>query len=309
MKSILQILIIISFLTITSQNLISQNTQKIEVLEHAYFNDIYPLDKASNHYAELKKLKATKSSDFQWMDTISFPRKMYNSYALALSQITPTYLTNEQFDFLIHTINYPANSSEQTRAELEFLLEWQEKRSQEDVDKVLKMAKIGYWPDINLLPSHLAYEENLKDLFYECLQVVGEECNHTNYPATSKLLQGVMNDMRKMEFKAKYFHLRARPYMIEKSLKPLQIMRSPSFASGHTLWAYMQAFTFSELIPEKREQFLKIAYELGLSREIMGVHYPSDEEMARQLAHRMISLMWQTGKFQEDFKLAKAEWK
>ncbi|MFK8164247.1 MAG: hypothetical protein AB8H12_17510, partial [Lewinella sp.] len=72
---------------------------------------------------------------------------------------------------------------------------------------------------------------------------------------------------------------------------------------------YIQAYTFSELMPERRKAFLNIAYELGESREIMGVHYPSDEEVARQLAHRMLMLMWHTGKFQKDFALAQEEWK
>ena len=146
-------------------------------------------------------------------------------------------------------------------------------------------------------------------LFFECQEVINENCTAKNYPHTAHLLKGIMNDMRLMEFAIKYQLLRARPYELDKRLEPLQIMGSPSFASGHTLWAYLQAFTFSELIPEKRSDFLAIAYELGLSREIMAVHYPSDEEAARQMAHRMLWLMWHTEKFQNDFQKAKTEWK
>jgi acid phosphatase (class A) len=84
-------------------------------------------------------------------------------------------------------------------------------------------------------------------------------------------------------------------------------MGAPSFASGHGIWAYVQAYTFSEMMPDCRKAFLDIAYELGEPREIMGVHYPSDEEVARQLAHRILLLMWQTDTFQKDFALAKEE--
>ncbi|MEL6277039.1 MAG: phosphatase PAP2 family protein, partial [Bacteroidota bacterium] len=139
-------------------------------------------------------------------------------------------------------------------------------------------------------------------------EVVGPECTPEKYPKTTHLLQGVMLDMRIMEFTVKYHLLRPRPYQLEQQLQPLQIMGSPSFASGHTLWAYIQAYLFSELMPGKRAQFLELAYEIGLSREIMGIHYPSDEEAARQLAHQMLSLMWKTTDFQVDFKVAKAEW-
>jgi acid phosphatase (class A) len=111
-----------------------------------------------------------------------------------------------------------------------------------------------------------------------------------------------------MEFAVKYHLFRARPYQLEPKLQPLREINSPSFASGHTLWAYIQAYTFGELIPGKRTAFVDLAYEIGHSREIMGVHYPSDEEAARQLAHRMLMLMWHTEKFQKDFKAAKEEW-
>ena len=112
-----------------------------------------------------------------------------------------------------------------------------------------------------------------------------------------------------MEFTVKYHLGRARPYHLEPKLDPLARMRTPSFASGHTLWAYIQAFTWSELIPEKRTEFLKLAYEVGESREIMGIHYPSDEEAARVLAHRMLQAMWENPEFRTDLDLAKAEWK
>ena len=242
------------------------------------------------------------------MDTIVFQKKLYNRYALTLKEATPTYLTQNQFNFLVGSVSFPANSSIQTRAELDYLLELQNNRSDNQVNRVMKLAKIGYWPDANFSKAHPNYKQNLKDLFFECREVVAESCTAANYPNTSTLLQGIMNDMRKMEFSVKYHLLRARPYQLEPKLEQLQTMGSPSFASGHTLWAYVQAYTFSELIPDRRKAFLDIAYELGESREIMGVHYPSDEEVARQLAHRMLLLMWHTDTFQKDFALAKEEW-
>ena len=95
---------------------------------------------------------------------------------------------------------------------------------------------------------------------------------------------------------------------MDTSLNPLAQMSTPSFASGHTLWAYIQAFVWSELIPEKRKQLLDLAYEIGESREIMGIHYPSDEEAARLLAHRMLVLMTENKKFRQDLDNAKKEW-
>jgi len=85
-------------------------------------------------------------------------------------------------------------------------------------------------------------------------------------------------------------------------------MKTASFASGHTLWAYMQAYLMGALIPEKRNEFLELAYEIGFSREILGVHYPSDEEASRKLAHQLLEQMWEKPAFIFDFYQAQLEW-
>ncbi len=277
--------------------------------QNSPISTIHPIEPAKNHYKTLQNLSSLPNNQLEAIDTLAFPPSMYNSYALAMSQSIPYYLTDNQFDFLKKSVAFPANSSAQTRAELGFLYDLQNKRTPKQVERVMQLAKIGYWPVADILSSHPFYKENLKHLFFECQEVIGDHCTAMNYPHTAKLLKGIMTDMRKMEFSVKYHLLRARPYEVDKRLKPLQVMGSPSFASGHTLWAYIQAYTFSELMPNKRADFLAIAYELGLSREIMAVHYPSDEETARQLAHSMLALMWQTEKFQNDFQKAQAEWK
>jgi len=227
---------------------------------------------------------------------------------LLFALAAPHYLSTSQVNFLVKSVNFPANSSTQTRGELDYLLGLQKSRTEEEIERVLVLAKVGYWPDANHVKTHRYYQKNLENLFFECTELVGSDCTAANYPKTSALLQGVMNDMRLIEFAVKYHLLRARPYQLEEKLEPLKKISSPSFASGHTLWAYIQAYTFGELMPERRNDFIDLAYEIGLSREIMGVHYPSDEEVARQLAHRMLLLMWHTEKFQADFLAAKVEW-
>ena len=302
--TILKSLFIYLSICLCGSILSGQSQQRQSELIHS----IQPIEHAMYHYETLQLLDSEVRSSHSWMDTIVFPPDLYNRYALTLKAAAPTYLTQSQVDFLVGSVSFPKNSSLQTRAELDYLLELQAKRSDGDVQRVMKLAKLGYWPDANFSDKHLSYKQNLEDLFFECQEVVGQNCTAENYPHTSKLLQGVMNDMRKMEYSVKYDLLRARPYQLEPKLEQLQTMGSPSFASGHTLWAYIQAYTFSELMPDRRKAFLDIAYELGESREIMGVHYPSDEEVARQLAHRMLMLMWHTDKFQQDFALAQEEW-
>nr|WP_299387576.1 phosphatase PAP2 family protein [Allomuricauda sp.] len=271
---------------------------------------IAPLEPVKAHYKTLQQLSAAPKPERADLDKISFPPSDYSSGTLIYTMVTPVYLTPSQVEKLKNSVQFPANSSDQTRAELDFLLEWQKKRTPAQVHRSSNvLAPIGYWPHAAQLQNHNRYEENMQHLFYEGRTVLGDRCTPENYPQTAKLMQGITRDMRIMEFTVKYHLLRARPYHLEPYLQPLARISSPSFASGHTLWAYIQAFAWSELVPAKREAFLNLAYEVGESREIMGIHYPSDEEAARVLAHKMLVSMWENPKFRQDLEKAKAEWK
>lgn len=277
--------------------------------QNSIFSSIHDIEPITKHYKELKQLSGEKREAYVAMDAIVYPTDNYLDFILVYASNKPHYLTSTQVDFISNSVNFPANSSEQTRAELYFLLELQNKRSEKQIERVMQLARIGYWPHKNYTTTDDRYESNEEDLFFMAGEVSGEKYNAKDFPKTAILLKGVMHDTRLIEFVVKFNLLRARPYHLDKNIKPLQEIPTPSFASGHTLWAYIQAYTLSELVPEKRAEYLALAYEIGLSREIMGVHFPSDEEVARQISHKMLQLMWHTEKFQKDFKAAKKEWK
>ncbi|MEM6542750.1 MAG: phosphatase PAP2 family protein [Bacteroidota bacterium] len=276
--------------------------------QDSMISNIHDIEPIGNHYKALQRLSPEKRVDFSSMDTIAYPTDKYLDFLLVYALNQPKYLTEGQVNFLSRSVAFPANSSEQTRAELDFLLDLQNKRTESGNARVLQLAGIGYWPHKNYTKTHRGYSENESELFFMAEEVMGKNKLTVNYPKTLELLKGVMNDTRHIEFAIKFDLLRARPYHLDTNIKPLREIPTPSFPSGHTLWAYIQAFTLSELIPEKRDEFIGLAYEIGLSREIMGVHFPSDEETARQITHRMLTLMWHTEKFQNDFNAAKEEW-
>ena len=266
------------------------------------------LAEISGHYKTLQQFSASQNSERGAMDTVDYPPSEFGS-AIVYLLVKPFYLSESQVKTLTESVTFPANSSDQTRMELDYMLDLQQSRTPEQIKRVEFLAHIGYWPSVNLLPSHLSYEQNLKDLFFEAREILGEEVNASNFPKVSKLLQGVMQDMRIMEFATKYKLLRPRPYHLEPKLQSLAKINSPSFPSGHTLWAFIQAFTWSELIPEKQKEFISLAEEIRRSREVMGIHYPSDNEASRQIAYRMLQYYFRNENFKKDFQEAQTEWK
>jgi acid phosphatase (class A) len=271
-------------------------------------NEIRKLAPVSNHYKELQAHSSAPNPQRAWMDTVNYPVTEYGS-SIVFLLVKPYYLSEAQVKSLSESEKFPSNSSDQVRKELDYLLELQAKRTPEQTKRVQFLGDIGFWPQINLISNHKSYEQNLKDLFFEGREVLGENINSKNFPKLSKLLAGVMQDMRVMEFQIKYKSFRPRPYHLEPKLAPLTRINSPSFVSGHTLWAFVQAFTWSEVVPERENDFIALAEELRRSREIMGIHYPSDNEAARQVAFKMMQNYFQNETFKKDLKDAIAEWK
>ncbi|HYF71132.1 MAG TPA: phosphatase PAP2 family protein [Ohtaekwangia sp.] len=275
---------------------------------HPGYSQKFVMAEVSGHYKTLQQKSSKPNPVRSFMDTINYPATAYGS-SIVYVLVKPYYLSDIQVKNLTQSVTYPANSSDQVRAELDYLLDLQEKRTPEQVKRVEYLANIGYWPSINMIPSHVSYEQNLSDLFFEGSALFGEQINARNFPKVSKLLQGIMQDMRVMEFTIKYNLFRPRPYHLEPKLQALAKINSPSFASGHTLWAFLQAFTWSEIIPEKQKDFIALAEEIRRSREIMGIHYPSDNEASRQIAFSMLKYYFKNVQFKKDFHAAKKEWK
>ncbi|HEX6222944.1 MAG TPA: phosphatase PAP2 family protein [Chryseolinea sp.] len=267
----------------------------------------HKLSPVSDHYKALQQFSGKPDSFRAWMDTIRYPPAEYGSSIVYLL-VKPYYLSDDQVNTLTEGVKFPANSSDQVRKELDYMLDLQAKRTPEQIARITFLGDIGYWPSINQIPSHQQFEQNLKDLFFEGRELMGENINAKNFPKISKLLQGVMHDMRVMEFTVKYRLLRPRPYHLEPKLQPLMKISSPSFASGHTLWAFIQAFTWSEVVPKQQQQFIALAEEIRRSREIMGIHYPSDNEASRLIAYKMMQYYFQNDSFKNDLAEAIGEW-
>lgn len=251
-----------------------------------------------NHYQQIGSLSPAPMADKKQLDEIKFPK---TKYAWLIWYLAPDYISKAQINKLLLAVKPPANSSQQTQAELDFLLDLQTNRTKEQTAEILRMHEIVYIPMLGM--------QSDEDLFFECYELFGKDFDPSIYPHTKKLLHNSMKGMRVLEFTAKNHFMRARPRQLEAALTPLAKMGTSSFASGHTLWAYLQAYLFAELIPHKRKDFLDLAYTIGYSRELLGVHYPSDEEASRKLSHAMLKIMWENPQFKQDFVLAQQEWK
>lgn len=278
----------------------------IGIVPSGFCQSFHPLEPVSRYYKTYGELSDRPNPERAWMDTITFPWSEYSPNAITNSLVRTVYLKPDDEAKLPGLIHPPANSSNHTRAELDYLLSLQNSRTKEQINRAEYIANIGSWFNI-LNPADPDYDENRKQLFY-IAESVGDWYNYKNFPATAQLLLNCIQDIRVTEFRLKWAFKRSRPYHLEPRLHPLTRINSPSFASGHSLWAFTEAYIFSEIIPEKRDAFLKMADEVRWSRELMGIHYPSDNEASRVIGWYLLKYWYNNPQFVADLKKAKIEW-
>ena len=218
--------------------------------------------------------------------------------------IKPYYLDQVKLeDFQIP--DPPANSSAQTRAELNYLLQLQQQRTKLDEESSMYMAGVYY--SLKTKPGDSTYSYYRQNLFHVG-RSIGNWFNPTDLPLTADLIAHVWQDASYFIWAFKYKYLRVRPYVLDPDINNLEETNWAAYPSGHAANSYVNAYIYQSLAHEFSEVFIKDAYDMAHSREIIGVHYPSDSEASRMLAWQLVNKLFQNEKFLKDFEEVKKEW-
>lgn len=261
-----------------------------------------PLTPVRGYYKSLQAYSPQPQSPNEEIDSQKFPydaasaEKKLSLKPYYLEKVTPD-------DFEIPAP--PANSSKQTRAELNYLLALQQQRTQLDITASKYMAGIYY--NLRITPEDSTYWHYRQNLF-QIGRSVGSWFNPKDLPLTADFMAQVWRDASYFIWSFKYKYLRVRPYILEPELNNLEETNWAAYPSGHAANSYINAYIYMELAPEFADIFLKDAYDMAHSREILGVHYPSDAEASRILARQLVNKLFENEKFRNDFEAVKKEW-
>ena len=246
---------------------------------------------------------ASNKSDIAYrsLDDITFPTAEFKRGAYL--KMRTVYLQVPVEKFRINA--FPANSSAETRAELDFLLHLQQNRTPEEIDRIKLMANI-YFDPLNTNPTDPDYTRNVNSLFY-IGRDLGTWFNPEKLPVTTQVLQNVIQDATFYFFSLKADFNRARPYHLEPRLQNLEAPGHASYPSGHSSASHVHAYILSEIFPEYKDHFMGVASEMAFSRETLGVHYPSDSKAGKEFARRFVGELMKNRKFRADFEAMKTE--
>jgi acid phosphatase (class A) len=265
-------------------------------------NNRKELTPARGHYKQLAAFSTKPKSSNEEIDKQKFlTDKETIDRRLSLK---PIYLENIKVDdFRIP--DAPANSSDQTSAEINYLLALQKYRTKEDVRSSLYMANVYY--NLRVKPGDSTYAQYRNNLFF-IGRSIGSWFNPEILPVTADFMANVWRDASFFIWSLKFKYARIRPYIIDPALKNAQETDWAAYPSGHAANSYINAYIYMELAPEFSDFFIKDAYDMAHSREIIGVHYPSDSEASRIFARQFVNMLFQNEEFLMDFENVKKEW-
>jgi acid phosphatase (class A) len=260
------------------------------------------LTPARGHYKQLQKFNNKPSATNEEIDKLKFetdPSQIERRLSLK-----PIFLTDVKVDdFKLPEM--PANSSEQTRMELNYLLGLQKQRTPEDVRTSLYMANVYY--NLRVKPTDSTYSRFRRNLFF-IGRSIGTWFHPDSLPKTANLIASVWQDANHFIWALKFKYARIRPCKIDPAIKNLEVTEWAAYPSGHSANSYINAYIYQELAPEFTDFFIKDAYDMAHSREIIGVHFPSDSESSRIFARQFVNKLFQNEKFRAEFEVVRKEW-
>ena len=260
------------------------------------------LTPARGHYKQLSSYPVSPTSGGEAIDQLRFPHDPASTEKRL--GLKPYYLQGLSLaDFNVP--DPPANSSEQTRAEINYLHRLASQRSTLDVESSQFMAGVFY--NVRVTPEDATYGAYRKNLFH-IGRSIGSWFNPETLPLTANLMASVWRDASYFIWSMKFKYLRVRPYTLDPSLPYLEDANWAAYPSGHAANSYINAYIYQELNPEFTDVFLKDAYDMAHSREILGVHYPSDSEASRVFARQFVNALFMNEKFLKEFEAVRKEW-
>ena len=176
-----------------------------------------------------------------------------------------------------------------------------------------------YWKAKSLCYGHrrkLAVQNaDLSDEYLMSIfgKAMGIKLTKDGTPAITELIQVVFKRSRSAAKALKDVYFRKRPYVQLGDATPVPEWEdysrtSSSYASAHANLGWCLALVLAEVAPEWQDEVLRIGYNYGYDRVIVGYHWASDVDAGRLLACGVVARLHADSSFRELVKKARAEY-
>ena len=157
-----------------------------------------------------------------------------------------------------------------------------------DLEKLIK-SKIesDNWSDVKDLINHVDKKS---------IDVIEMYVNELGIEFKKDYLQKISNKLRVLILSLKKHYNRPRPYQVacytNQPLFPFasKTAHTPSYPSGHALQGYFLCRVIAFHNPDKENEIMEIAETIAITREVLGVHYKSDNLFSKYIVDELVKV-------------------
>jgi hypothetical protein len=176
---------------------------------------------------------------------------------------------------------FPENDSELVKDELNELVDMTEMLLEQENSLYLTRFK--------------SYDRSLSQAIISAFKQKGIDVEH--------LTLDIIDDIKPLLIKLKYFYQRPRPKQIAQYYKlamfPFNSFSAdtPSYPSGHALEAYVVLNVIANKFPNEFQFCKSMAEDVAISRIHLGLHYTTDNDFAKQIGKEILKHKAFTNKY------------
>lgn len=161
-----------------------------------------------------------------------------------------------------------------------------------------------------LATAHAELRPPLALQHFDC--ALGVRLGSAATPNLNRLMQRLFDDSDAAAERVKARAFRARPVGDDPERRPCQRVseagrKTASYPSGSSTVATVYGEAFAALEPQRAVEVRRTAHEMGLSRLVCGMHYPSDVAAGEVLGKAVFDAAAATPAFDADLAAARAE--
>ena len=161
-----------------------------------------------------------------------------------------------------------------------------------------------------LATSHAELRPPLALQHFDC--ALGVRLGSAETPALDRLMARVFHDANSVAERVKARQARPRPIGDDPNRRACQVVNagarnSPSYPSGSAAVGVAYGEAFAALEPDRAEAARRIGHQIGVSRLICAMHYPTDVAVGEEIGRAVAVEAVQMPAFQADVAAVRAE--
>lgn len=159
------------------------------------------------------------------------------------------------------------------------------KTTKKDLDQLIELTKNATGDDITF-SRYADDQNNLPNLFIDLLNSKGYEETMEGYFRIDSQTDVILNFLKEVIN-------RPRPYQLAKAYNiPLYPLirtdaMTAAYPSGHALTSFVMSEYYARKYPEISSEVRDLGKRIARSREVIGIHYPSDTKISRYICDIM----------------------